>query len=526
MRRHWPLLAVCAFFFATSVVWYLFDRRLADWDGAGHILNAFQYKQLFSHAHLTRMAWWSELLSVNCFYPPFVYFLNGLLKTISGDSLWVDIALQLFFQLIVTASVYGITILLGGNRLSASVAAVVINTFPENLAWCHTSMLDFPLEAMVGFALFALLYWERKSTVLSTIFLTAALSAAVMTKQIAAAYLLLPCLIVAWRARRRGWKPSALLLVAAVTVVCIVLPWLLVNSKAIHQYTTFSSHTLGERLNYWKILEFYLVALPVVVSPLMLITSMFFTPMCCRRTPAAWLLISSALGGIALICSLSWTLPVPRYLMPALILPAVVIGLGSDAVSRYVPRLEHKLVSTTVTALALAHFILLGFVPVPLAASILSQLKQHCLFNVTGAQHIFSQASPSLDDWGQSWTVRTIETIAPHTSDFLCIVPCSRDLNVHTFELMVRQLHSRIRPTSLRSWTQLGDELNFSEQTALYFRWFLLKTGSLGFKLKDARSTANLIALLEFVEKSGHCRLRATRMLPDGSILQLYERIQ
>jgi hypothetical protein len=68
----------------------------------------------------------------------------------------------------------------------------------------------------------------------------------------------------------------------------------------------------------------------------------------------------------------------------------------------------------------------------------------------------------------------------------------------------------------------MGDRVSFDPQTAMYFQWYLLKSGGQGNLLRDEESERNYARLIHFVEQSGRFDLIATHPLPDGSTMFLY----
>ena len=107
---------------------------------------------------------------------------------------------------------------------------------------------------------------------------------------------------------------------------------------------------------------------------------------------------------------------------------------------------------------------------------------------------------------------------------WLNILPNVPQFNPHTFELLARHQGMAVRPTSSRTWTVMGDQVSFTPDTALYYQWYLIKTGAQGYQFKDKDSGTSYEDLKDFVRKSGHFTPITTQLLPDGSTLLLYRR--
>lgn len=99
------------------------------------------------------------------------------------------------------------------------------------------------------------------------------------------------------------------------------------------------------------------------------------------------------------------------------------------------------------------------------------------------------------------------------------------ELNAHTFELEVKERNLGLRPTTSRVYTCGGDQVEFNRETALYYEWYLIKTGNQGYRLKDENDVKNLSLLEGFIASGGEYYLVASRSAPDGAILKLYRKI-
>lgn len=180
------------------------------------------------------------------------------------------------------------------------------------------------------------------------------------------------------------------------------------------------------------------------------------------------------------------------------------------------PKQWQKVIATGVIALGILDYIFFNFVPYPL----------HCprlLWQASISDH---NGNPILSaDWGHTPVIETIEKLDGHKPTYLNILTNSPMLNVHTFALLLKEKsNNTITPTSSRSWTIIGDKVQFSPTTALYYQWYLLKNGSSGYYFHDKQSELNFKQLLNFISHSRKYNLIIQKTLPDSSALMLYRR--
>ena len=241
---YWPGVIVIVAFVLADIIWSAFDHGLPDWDAAGHILNGWRYCELLRHPHLFSGAWLTSMLTVNFFYPPFVYFATGVLKLIFGVSPWVDALVKAIFVAVLSLSVFGITKALLKDNAIAALAVAFINLYPEATLLSHSSMLDYPLMAMVALSLFVLLRWQANPKWPITISLGLVLAATCMTKQIGAAFLLFPGLVIFTQTiAQKRYLETRKLLLAGLMPPLFAAPWLLANAGHVREYIEFTKET-------------------------------------------------------------------------------------------------------------------------------------------------------------------------------------------------------------------------------------------------------------------------------------------
>lgn len=523
---------------AITAVWFAFDTRQPTMDEAGHILMAFSYQDLLQHARPFSFAWWQKFISVNQFYPYAVYLSNGILKLIFGGGRWVDVLSLVLFDFVLTASTFAITFQLTGRKLGAAFAAAVVNFIPWITFLGHTFLLDFQLVCSVSLGLAALLWWDRKPSGVRTAATCFVLAFAVMTKQVAAAFLLGMGLWMFVRSVRekdakvRMWRCLALVLMV-VYVAAFLVPWLISSSKFISTFARANqesiSYTIGQITvpqAFVRGVKFYAVSLWRTMAPLLIAAFLLSLMTSGKKVHRQLLpLTLSLVGGILLISFLPWQFPHDRYVGSLLILPSVYIGVAAaDALES--PQILKGLLSAVFLSLAFLQYLSYLFAPYPVSASpgFTALSKVLGVTNRSDLTFLFDKniPRPASVDWGQRWVLEKIAEVDPNLPVWLNVLSNHVDLNPQTIELEGKYLKSVVRPTSSRVWTVMGDRVSFTPVSAMYFHWYLLKTGDSGCPFIDKQSEDSYRSIIEFVQTSGKFREVARREIPDGTEIILY----
>lgn len=239
----------------------------------------------------------------------------------------------------------------------------------------------------------------------------------------------------------------------------------------------------------------------------------------------------SAVGGVAMISTLTWAFPSLRYDAPVLIVTAAYTGAGA---SLFWDKSPVRVSSVLIAAAAALQYASFNFTPYPISQpSWLSRISEVLgvrvveLFGLTehdrrGSDVLHANPSPP-QDWGHEWCIRTIDSVQGHVPVFLNILPDIGALNGNTFELQAHMLGSLVRPTTSRRWTVMGDAVSFDPKVAQYYQWYLLKTGFQGNIFRDDESLKQYNQLTDYVMHSGRFRLIGTHRIADGSLLSLYQ---
>lgn len=472
-------------------------------DEAGHILNAMQYANLFHHFHPWKLEWLRQFLSINPFYPPAVYIYDGALKLIFGNHRAVDIACHLSYLTLLLAATFGITYKTARSTAAAVVATILLFLYPQIQHLSHAYMLDLPLTAMVAAGLFSLLWWKENPTIKRTFITGCVLALACFTKQLGAAYLVPPCVFLLVTG---NWRERQGLILIGVITSAVMLPWFLVNLAWIKSYAAENNAVMqGSQLPVFRVFIDYIVGLAHSMSyPL---TAAFALAVVLGRksfNKNVALLAVTALGGLALTSLLSCTFALDRYAAPALITCAAITALGIA---------KRAMITDMVLLIGVSQVLCFSFglnLPIPVS-----------LREFRGVS-IRSSAPHNDVGYMQEEVLGAIATADPGAAVWLNILPSDGIYNPHSFELLAAEHGYAMKPTTSRRWTIMGDTVEFKPESALWFQYYLLKTGVQGNQFRDQSSAKNEKTLEAFVRQSGHFKMLKSWTLPDKSDLSLW----
>jgi|AGTN01.1.fsa_nt_gi 4-amino-4-deoxy-L-arabinose transferase and related glycosyltransferases of PMT family len=533
-----PVLVV-AVFAALLGVWHSLDHTLPAPDDASYIMGSFKYADLLSHPKIWKADWWYSMLTVNRVYPPTTMLVNGILRVFFGFGNWVNVLSVVLFNGLLTATVFGTTRLLTSCSCAAILAAVLINLYPQTSYMFHGFALDAPLLSMISCGLFVLMWWRSAPSWRRTVVCGFVLGLCCLSKQIAAAYLIVPgllCLVEALLSDKRSGQllRSPQVALIGVLTVCTGLPWLVINVPYIKNLATDNQSVMGT-ITVAEIfpqhLTFYITTLPSIMTPLLLGAFLVSLAVIGKDGNRRLLpLALSAVTGVILLSTLTWSFPSLRYNAPVLIATACYTGYAMSILLR---RPLSAFLVWVVLLLGSLQFLSFNFAPYPLSkpefVARFSEGMGVTLLEKFGLTErdkrvmkvVHSTPNPERD-WGQEWALNTIDRVEGRKEVYLNILPDYVQLNGNTFELLGKMIGSPVRPTTARRWTVMGDVIKFDPKTAMYCQWYLLKTGSQGNLFRDEESERNYEKLIDFVKTGGNYKLVDTHPLPDGSTMSLY----
>ncbi len=254
------------------------------------------------------------------------------------------------------------------------------------------------------------------------------------------------------------------------------------------------------------------------MSPFLFITFLFSVIFIPKEKHVLFVpIIVSAIGGFALTCTSSWAglIADQRYTAPFLIAAAIYTGSFTNCLISSAKKWQ-KLIAIIIIVIGIADYLFFDFVPYPIS---LPKLPWQLFISDHDGNPVRAA------DWGQNLILEKVEKLKGNKPEYLNILTNSPVLNVHTFELLLKEKRENtIIPTSSRSWTIIGDKVDFNPAAALYYQWYLLKNGYSGYSFYDKQSELNFKRLIEFVCHSGKYNLIMRKVLPDNTELMLYRR--
>ena len=515
--------------------WWCLDHSFPLWDAGSHFQDAIKYAQLLRHPHILQSSFWHEFLTVSFNYPLTQHLIFGASKALFGYGRFSDALVNVLYLLLLSGSMARLIRLSGGSWRAASFAVILINCYPTVAQYSHSQMLDFGHIALSSFGLCAMAQWWQKKSTANTIFMCIALSLAVTAKQAAMVFLLVPGLLVLVRsAAQKDKKALCQLFAAALSAALSLLIWLIPNRESLSAwrdyYTPQATQHAGPFLVFFEHLWLYLTSLPSLMSPLLFLLWLISIGSLPRALPSLprMLLLSAMVTGIPLMCLLSMNNAEARYIMPALLSPALETALllaawwQSGAYGKPL-----RLAALLTLVLALTQYLLLNFSPYPIKMpeSLVNMAKTltRCETDLVGPG--FAPV-PAGDPWGQEWLIEHIRTYEKGGKCTLNMLPSTKELSVHTMTVAFLLANYPISISTFRRFTLNGDVFTCTQGDIDYFDWYLVKDGFNGKNLADQESEKAYKALETLLATSPSFKLIGQKTLPDSSTIKLYRRIK
>ncbi|MDP3507641.1 MAG: hypothetical protein Q8T09_06590 [Candidatus Melainabacteria bacterium] len=519
-------------------VWLFYDKHVPTSDEANHVMNGMTYADLLQHARPFRAAWWQKFFTVNTYYPPVGTLVMGIFLAAIKDSVLALQLAKLFWIVILSLSVGLIAFIVAESSTAVLIAITVVNSCIIVCDFSHSSLIDQPLVSMVAFGLAAVIWKGGSASTPKSIAAGTILGLAIMTKQVAIAFLGFPIVIgIGSTLKRNGLKKalkSTLLLMLPLALIC--LPWTTLNFNSMQQLNAEIAADLAKRGTPWDRIkfniEYYLESWVYCASPLVFLSSLVGLFACTKEQHKKLAILwASMLPAAAALCLISCQPARDRYLAPIVVLIAISAGIGLAQLKKR-SKAAFLVCLAFLSPINCLQFLSFNFCPYPisdqawltsLAPSLTCKLREHVspffdrLKNIVYADHI-----PPNNEGGQL-AIKILECISAQDSklaSWLNITAISGGLDVHEMELLAKLRGLPIKPTTSRLWTALGDKEVFSEELARHCRWYIIKEGDQGFRFANKESEEAHEKLIAFVKRSYNEVETFTAL--DGTQLSLY----
>jgi hypothetical protein len=153
-------------------------------------------------------------------------------------------------------------------------------------------------------------------------------------------------------------------------------------------------------------------------------------------------------------------------------------------------------------------------------AKLIEELNPDVVVELLVERRILNSLPFHSNDW-RNWLKRSLDSPPKVDCCWLNVVPNTKFFNVETLKQI--DLGS-VKPTTSRVYIKNRDVVKFTEASALWFDWYLLKSGDQGIQLADDASRRAYAQLQGFIAHGGHYELTSEFLLPNKDVLSLYKR--
>ncbi|NET03451.1 MAG: phospholipid carrier-dependent glycosyltransferase [Symploca sp. SIO2B6] len=510
----WLLSAIC------DRIWFALDHSVPAWDQADYLTGSLNYWQALQQPQWLSGEWWRDFWQLSSKIPPGVYIATAIIQNIFGTGLDQATLVLLLSSGILIVSVYVLGITLFDSRVGLWAAGLII-LLPGLYRYRLEFLLDYPLTAAVSLSFCCLTLWRYLKGWCWALVFGISLGLALMVKQTALLFLLIPVLwVIGGTIRRRNWVKFAQLMTGLLVSVLVFGPWYRINWLLIltsGKRATIDSaiaegepalNTLEAWIYYWKILP-YLISWPLLLVPIVgLLLYWKKQRRQGEREMGRWGDESSALcsmppifpivflvGGY-LLCSLNINKDA-RYILPLLPVLSLFLAYGLNCwCSRWAKRVRWGTIGLAIILMLLNLF--------PLGGAGLTKILS------PRVQHL-----PYLrEQWLHQQVIEEIIKTSPYLRTTLGVLPSTPQINQHNLNYY----------GALENFQVYGRQVGTQEKQILQdvgsLSWFLTKDGDQG------SVPAAQTAIVNIIEQSPDFQLHQSWNLPDASTLQLYHRLK
>lgn len=235
-------LLICLLFFhaIANATWLILNKVPPTWDAAQHTAITMRFVDFFQH-HLLSFDW-KTLLTITPYYPPLVHLVGVLFGIIAPYNITaIQLTGTLFFLLTIYIVYKSVSDLFQNNVIgffSAFFFSFLITVVGES----RGHMTDIPLTFFIVLTTYTFYKSRLLQNSAYAIFFFLSLAATIMTRWTGPIYLIIPFILIALNEKRTHLKISIIrknLLVGAVLLTIICLPWYLTNLPVIQSIGKF-----------------------------------------------------------------------------------------------------------------------------------------------------------------------------------------------------------------------------------------------------------------------------------------------
>ncbi len=535
------------------VVWTMYDKSIPCWDTAVHKLNSFYVYDLLQHPHLRHLDWYRNIFAVSQLYPPLFYIVSASFKFIFGQLANTELISNMAFASLLFGSLYFIARATFQNELAGMIAAVLVFFYPAVFWSAHSALLDFASIAMVGLGLAYFLWWSENPQPRRSLLLGLVFGLTTLTKNNTPIFFVGPILLdIIFALKSHNGKHNyarikQLCIVGMISII-IILPWLILAGPAVLKFIASIQQQDFQVINsipqslaiipircefnwlaefFTHLWRFALEDLPLILSPILCVC--FLAALISIRPlhKNKIYLFASIIFALLLASAFRWPHQF-RYIIPVAV-PISILTAGLFAKLWFTRASLPRLILFALGATAFLQITYEAFSPYPLCLPTWTKAIMQFTCEEFKTKSIVAQMpgvsiSPlPKSDWGILSSLLSIESASMGNPTTLMIMPNANPINCSPFYYLTKIRKDNIEVASPREHTELGDKVRFNYAIAMWYKWYILKTGDQGLPFCDTKSAAAYDKWLRFVHSSGLYKLVNQKLLSDGSTLQLYK---
>ena len=555
-QTNWICFSILVVIALSLALWVSFDHSIPCWDTAAHKLNSFKVYQLLRHPHLSHLYWYRNIFAVSPLYPPLYYFVSALLKFIAGAAVNTEFISNLIFMTVLFFSLNYAAQAVSKDKLTGILCGCLVFLYPAVYWSAHIASLDFAAIAMVALGLACFLWWADIPNTRKSIVLGLVLGLAALTKNNTPIFFIGPILtdlifaLLSKDRKKCDYARIKQLAIVAASSFIVILPWLILAGPTVVKFiasiqqqnfhlNSYSSGStdLASNLGTSSWIAdfvthcqwFTLQDLPVILSPLFcgcfliaLVTSRPFN----RNTIY---LLAAIICSIIAASAFRWPHQF-RYIVPV-VAPMAILTTQMFAQMWQSHRTTWRLALATIIFIGILQFIYDAWCPYPLHSPAWTKIIMQALgedFKMhVGLPEVSGVSVNPLpeNDWGTVWALLAIEASGGRRPTSLMIVPGCDEINCSSYYYLTKVNNNGIEVATPRQHTETGDLVQFDPKLATWYEWYILKTGNQGRQMYNSASMAAYSQWCEFVRNKKLYMLVKTKLLPDGSTMELYRKV-